>query len=237
MEMNARKCNVISFTKAQTQLSYGYRVDGSSLDRVTSIKDLGVTINCKLSFDEHINTTISKAFALLGFIRRNAREFRDVYALKALYCSFVRSVLEYAVQVWAPYKVIQKARIERVQRCFVRFALRRLPWSNPRRLPPYEQRSLLFRLEPLEQRRIYLRLVFAFDILSNRIDCPNLLQQANLYVPARNFRRRPLFLTTRHRTVYGLNHPLETCFNLLNDIDFDFHVTRDRFKNSIRPVV
>ncbi|XP_053686787.1 uncharacterized protein LOC128736336 [Sabethes cyaneus] len=124
METNATKFKVISFTEARTTLKYDYRVNSFSMDRVTSIKDLGVLMNYKLCFNEHINATTSKAFAMLGFIRHNAREFRDVYALKTLHCSFVRAVREYAVQIWAPYHATQIARIERVQRRFIRFALR-----------------------------------------------------------------------------------------------------------------
>ncbi|XP_053687174.1 uncharacterized protein LOC128736711 [Sabethes cyaneus] len=121
MEMNGTKCKIISFTKAQTHLNYNYEVNGLSLDRVTSINDLGVTMNSKLCFNEHITATTSKTFAVLGFIRRNAREFHDVYALKTLYCSLVKSILEYAVQVWTPYHASQIARIERVQQLFRSF--------------------------------------------------------------------------------------------------------------------
>lgn len=201
MEMNALKCKVITFSKSRTSMSYAYKVNGTNLDRVTSIKDLGVLFDSQLSFNEHISATASKAFAMLGFIRRNTHEFRDVYALKTLYCSIVRSILEYAVQVWAPHHETQIARLERVQRSFVRFALRRLPWNNPTILPAYEQRCQLIRLESLHRRRVYLQRLFAFDLLSNRIDSPELLQQASFYVPARRFRQRELFSLARHRTV------------------------------------
>ncbi|XP_055528077.1 uncharacterized protein LOC129720614 [Wyeomyia smithii] len=116
MEMNATKCIIISFTRTRTQQHYEYRVNGFNLERVSSIQDLGVTFNSKLCFNEHITATTCKAFALLGFIRRNARDFSDVYALKTLYCSIVRSVLEYAVQIWAPHQEAQIIRIERIQR-------------------------------------------------------------------------------------------------------------------------
>lgn len=237
MDMNVSKCKTISFSKCRVQLNFDYGINGIRLDRVTSIKDLGVIMDCKLSFNEHITTTAAKAFAVLGFIRRNACEFRDVYALKTVYCALVRSILEYAVQIWAPYHETHIARLERVQRCFVRFALRRLPWNDPHRLPPYEHRCQLIRLESLRQRRVYLQRMFAFDLLTNRIDCPDLLQQANFFVPARRSRQRLLFWTARHRTIFGQNHPLEKCFSLLNVGDFfNFNFTRERFKISIRQI-
>ncbi|XP_062713912.1 uncharacterized protein LOC134290736 [Aedes albopictus] len=126
MELNAIKCKLISFSKSQTLLTFDYRANGIVLERVNSIKDLGVIMDSKLSFNDHVTSTTAKAFAVLGFVRRNASEFRDAYALKSVYCSLVRSILEYAVQIWAPYRETQIGRIERVQRCFVRYALRRL---------------------------------------------------------------------------------------------------------------
>lgn len=234
MEMNALKCKVISFTKSRSQLSFNYTANGVSFERVTSIKDLGVIMDRKLNFAEHISKTTTKAFAMLGFIRRNASEFQDVYALKTVYCAIVRSLLEYAVQIWAPYQETHISRIERVQRCFMRFALRRLPWNDPLRLPPYENRCELIKLEPLQTRRVFLQRMFAFDVLTNRIDCPDLLRQANFFVPARRSRPRSLFWTARHRTVFGQNHPIERCFNLLNVDVFDFDVSRNKFKARIR---
>lgn len=237
MEMNALKCKVLSFSKSPLQFNFNYVANGVSLERVTSIRDLGVIINSKLNFSDHITMTTSKAFAMLGFIRRNAYEFRDVYALKNVYCTIVRSLLEYAVQIWAPYIVTHITRIERVQRCFIRFALRRLPWNDSLRLPPYEQRCQLIKLESLQSRRVLLQRMFAFDIVTNRIDCPDLLQQVCFYVPARRSRPRSLFWITRHRTVFGQNHPLENCLSLLNVAVFDFEISRDIFKTRIRQLL
>ncbi|KAL1401576.1 hypothetical protein pipiens_020012, partial [Culex pipiens pipiens] len=124
-----------------------------------------------MKFNEHIALTTGKAFAMLGFLKRNTAHFDDPFALKVLYASLVRSVLEYAAVVWAPYHVTLAARIERVQRAFVRFALRKLPWNNPLILPSYEGRCLLFRLQSLAERRTLMQRLFVFDLLRGNIDC------------------------------------------------------------------
>src|SRR5450759_2383220 len=103
-------------------------MEAISLERVSSICDLGVTIDSKLRFNEHVSIMTAKAFSVLGFIRRHASEFTDIHALKTLYCSLVRSILEYAAPIWSPYHVTHILTIERVQKRFVRFALRQLPW-------------------------------------------------------------------------------------------------------------
>jgi hypothetical protein len=54
----------------------------------------------KMTFSEHVNVMVAKAFAMLGCIRRLSLEFRDPYTLKSLYPSLVRPKLEYASCVW-----------------------------------------------------------------------------------------------------------------------------------------
>jgi hypothetical protein len=67
---------------------------GSVLDRVSSINDLGVKMDEKMTFSVQVDVMVAKAFAMLGFIRRLSSEFRDLYTLKSLYTSLVRPKLE-----------------------------------------------------------------------------------------------------------------------------------------------
>jgi hypothetical protein len=97
---------------------------GTFLDRVSSINDLGVIMDEKMNFSEHVNVMVGKAFAMLGFIRRLSLEFRDPYTLKFLYMSLVRPKLEYASCVWSPFYDVRVGKVECVQRRFIRYALR-----------------------------------------------------------------------------------------------------------------
>lgn len=208
----------------------------SPLDRVNSIKDLGLILDGKLRFNEHISMTIAKANSMLGFLRRNTAQFDDVHAMKSLYCSLVRSVLEYGVQIWAPYHAVHVSRIERIQKRFVKTALRRLPWTNPENLPPYEHRCALIGLQTLSSRRCFLQRLFVYDVLSNHIDCSSVLQNINIHAPIRQLRYNYFLWTPGHRTAYGYNNPLDRCCRLFNDVYevFDFNISRLVFKNRIR---
>lgn len=210
-------------------------MDSAMLQRVYSIKDLGITLDSKLKFNEHISKTIAKANSMLGFLRRNTADFDDIYALKALYCSLVRSGLEYGVQIWAPYRGVHELRIENVQKRFVRFALRRLPWIDARNLPPYEHRCALIGLQTLTERQTFLRRMFIFDMLTNRIDCSCLLQRISFRAPNRQLRVASLLWIPGHRTDYGRNNPLDRSCELFNTVydEFDFNVSRIEFKNRI----
>lgn len=233
MEVNADKCKCISFSRSRSPMQQNYEMASQTLERVSSIKDLGVIVDSRMNFNEHIATTTAKAFSLLGFVRRITKSFRDVYAMKSIYCAVVRSVLEYAVQVWAPYHQVQADRIERVQRSFVRYVLRQLPWNDPIRLPPYDHRCRLIGLDTLASRRVMAQRIFCFDLLTGIIDCANLLRQMNFHAPVRHLRQNTLFHLPTHRTLYDHNNPLHSCCRYFNEVHdmFDFNRTKTIFKS------
>jgi hypothetical protein len=107
-------------------------LDGTVLDPVGSINDLGVIMDEKMTLSEHVN---AKAFAMLGFIRRLSLEFRDPCTVKSLYTSLVRPKPEYASSVWSPFYNVHVDRVERV--CVV------WGWTDIHDLPPYEDRCVL----------------------------------------------------------------------------------------------
>ena len=58
-------------------------------------KDLGVSVDSNLSFENHITTKISKANQIVGLIRRSF-VFLDADLFRRLFIAFVRPNLEYA---------------------------------------------------------------------------------------------------------------------------------------------
>lgn len=239
MKVNEEKCNVISFSKKQDTIHYRYEMNSHLLTRVDCIKDLGVMMDHKLTFDKHVAVTSAKAFATLGFLRRNTVDFENIRALKTLYISLVRSILEYAVQVWAPHYAVLCDRLEKVQKSFTLYALRRLPWRNPAYLTSYDDRRRLLQLESLEHRRIFLQRLFVFDVLTNRVDCPEIRQKMSLHEPQRALRTYLPFRIARHTTVYGQNHPIDRCCRYFNPVwcFFNFDMTKELFKTKIRNVL
>ena len=74
-----------------------------NLEHVDSMKDLGITIDSALSFDDHFQNIVSKANRMAGLIRRSF-VFLDEDIFKRLFKAFVRPHLEYGHAVWNPYK-------------------------------------------------------------------------------------------------------------------------------------
>lgn len=215
---------------------FNYKLNNNTITRVEKIKDLGVVFDRKLDFTDHIEYITSKARSLLGFIYRCAKEFIDPYTLKTIYCSFVRSNLEYASVVWSPQYDTHIQSIESVQKHFIKLALRSLSWNRDTFvLPPYENRCKLINLQTLAIRRDNASNVFLADILRGDISSPILLRNINLYAPARTFRNVDLFRGMHHRTNYGMNAPLERGIRLLNRCScFDFQLNRSQYKNIIK---
>ena len=62
-----------------------------------------------------MDETISRANPVMSMVKRFAGEFQDPYVLKILYCSLVRSLIEYASFVSMPLYQVDIDRIESIQ--------------------------------------------------------------------------------------------------------------------------
>lgn len=70
---------------------------------MSEVKDLGVTLDSKLSFNSHVEIAVGKPMKLLGFIFRITQNFKDVKSYRMLYFSLVRSRIGYASSAWNPF--------------------------------------------------------------------------------------------------------------------------------------
>lgn len=200
MVLNPGKCQVITFSRKYSPIIFDYRLGDESVLRVHQVKDLGVILDTKLTFKQHLSYIVSNASQQLGLVIRMTRHFTDIYCLKNLYCSLVRSTLEYCSTVWSPHYNNAVLRLESIQRRFVRYALRQLPWTQPFQLPPYENRCRLMDLDTLQLRRDLARAMTAADVLTGRIDCAALRDLIELRVPVRQLRHTPTLQITYRRT-------------------------------------
>ena len=201
MVLNPSKCSTITFTRKRSPVPYNYKLFGNALTRDRCVKDLGVMLDSELSFKDHIAFTTSKASKQLGMIFRMTKYFRDVQCLKTLYCSLVRSTLEYGSIVWAPFYSNEKNRIEAVQRKFTRFALRH---SSTEPLD-YASRCNFLRLDPLTIRRDLAKAAFVSDLLRFNINCPRLVGQLNINIRRRTLRTHAFLTLPFARTNYAFN--------------------------------
>lgn len=208
--LSIHKCNAISFHRKQKPILFAYSINDQPLQRAEITRDLGIMLDSPLTFKPHYSDVIARASKQLGFILKIAVEFRDPFCLKALYCSLVRSILEFGSVIWCPYQRVWIMRLENVQRKFVRYVLRHLPWNDPGNLPPYEHRCQLLGINTLEHRRSIAQAIFAAKILVGEIDSPGILADLQIYAPERPLRSRNFLHLPARVANYGQYDPIRS---------------------------
>ena len=122
MEFNPSKCTVIHVTRSKSIVPSQYTLYGQVLESVSSSKYLGVTLNDHLTWNDHIQNTVTSANKTLGFLRRNIRT-KDSSIREVAYKTLVRPILEYSSPVWSPHTKSNIHKIEMVQRRAARWTL------------------------------------------------------------------------------------------------------------------
>ena len=92
-----------------------------------------------------------------GLIKRTCKSLDDLMTLRTLYCSLVRSNLDYCLVVWSPYTKRNIDLLERVQRRVTKLILK----SDD----PYDIRLKKLNLVSLEKRRLLTDVTFLHEVL------------------------------------------------------------------------
>ena len=103
MKLNPSKTQAIYFTRSRTVIPE-YQpliLDGQTLTVSDSMKILGVTLDSKLSFEDHITLIASTITKQIGLIRKSLKVFNNQsIAIKCFY-SFILPIFEYCSPVWS----------------------------------------------------------------------------------------------------------------------------------------
>lgn len=190
LSLNTGKCTVVSFTRRTDRYfqHFAYKINNSNLSRSRVVKDLGVLFDDKLSFKNHVESIISRATKLLGFICRSLKPFNNINTHKLLYNTYVRSILEYGTTIWNPYYYTHTQPVENVQRKFTRLLCYK--FNIPR--DTYQQRLKNLGMDSLFTRRLYFDELLLYKITSGKLKT-NLNESFNLNVPTRATRYAPIF--------------------------------------------
>jgi hypothetical protein len=132
------------------------------MEETIAEKDVGVTINNKLSFDKDITEKVNKANSIIGVIRRTF-EYLDLKTFRMLYVSLVRPHLEYVNPVWNPYLKKHIDMIENIQRR----ATKLIPGLSNL---SYEDRLRRLKLPSLSYRRSRGDMIEVYKIMSGKYD-------------------------------------------------------------------
>lgn len=208
LQLTHSKCAIMCFSRRVEPVCFDYHLDLKILNNVEKIKDLGVELDCKLSFIPHISAVSMRCHRLLGYIFRSSRGLSSV-SFRLLYISLVRSLLEYACVVWSPYYNVHELLLERVQKKFLHYYIYRYPNSSAS-------------LDSLKQRRHQADSRFLQKLISGDVDCSGLLG----LIPFdchRRLRRANTFYLTSCGSNYMHYAPLNRMLRSANtNCSFDF---------------
>lgn len=187
MSFNISKCHLLRISRKKEPITYDYTMHGAILSTVTSATYLGIEINSKLTWHNHVDTITAKANRSLGLLRRNLKNAPQETKSLA-YQSITRPLLEYGSVVWAPHTENLITQVEAVQRRAARFV-----FNNYRRNPLDPTSSVTRMLQQLnwqtlQQRRQEARLTFFYKAVHSLIALP-INQYLTPIYPTRSTRR------------------------------------------------
>jgi len=192
MALNLEKCAVITFGSRRGLLLHPYSLDGESVRRCDSIKDLGVVVNSSLKFKEHVQGVLPRAFRTLGMIRSFSSGLPlDCYL--TLFKALVRPIMEYGVPAWNSLSGADAIALERVQRVFVRTVYRR--YFGEGYFYSYEYISKKLLLPTLAARRSALDTKFVLKALTGEAVSAGVLCHVHVLPPERR-RQRVFYVST-----------------------------------------
>ena len=239
LKINIGKCTVMTFTRKLTMTEFDYQINEQNVTRVTAVKDLGVIFDQKLSFNPHIEHVSSQAIKMLGFVIRSTKDFHNIKTLKTLYYAYVRSKLEYACVVWAPYYNAHIQSLERIQRKFCRYLYYTEFASYPGRDVSYCEMLNLFGLISMEMRWKNCQITYLYKILHGQIDDIKFLSQIKFHVPRVSARNCLTFTYKVPGTNQHMFSPLISMCRAYNHIQHNidiFNCSISQLTNTLRNI-
>ena len=203
LKLNPAKCKTITFTLRTSPIISSYFLDGHQLDRCFNIRDLGVVLDSKLTFAEHVDSVMDKANRMLGLLMRSIQVSScarlpsfNPCAVMCAYKAHVRSLLEYGSVIWAGAAVTHLSRLERLQHRFLMW----LGAHTHSRVPmDYDSLMTHFRCPSVKARFTQADIRFLRSAFSGRLDCNELVPMFRLLAPVRRSRHTGLFSVPRGR--------------------------------------
>lgn len=170
MKINADKTKemIIDFSRKPFHFD-PISMNDSDLECVNKTKLLGVIINDSLSWHDHVDYICGKAAKRLYFLRLLKRANIPSVDIVHVFCSIIRSLLEYACEIWNPGLTKQQSnKLELIQKRAFKIAL-----PNIR----YDEALLQCNIKTLHSRREDICKTFFDNICNPNHKLHNLLPQ------------------------------------------------------------
>lgn len=206
-----------------------YTIADNEILESDCIRDLGILVDSKLKFSQHVNKIIKNAYFASAQILRVLKT-RSLETLIFAYKTYVRPHLEYAVEVWNPHSIQNRNKIEKIQKHFTRIAMKRCGLIHR----PYPERLVACNLETLENRRDITDLIMAHKIITNKTH----LDPQKYFSFANRVKRKPLTIQNKRITSKTKQNFFARVVNNWNKLPKEIMEISDtkNFKNQIKPL-
>ena len=112
-----------------------------------SLRDLGVLVSDNLSWSAHYDLLCSRAYQILGLLKRVFNNVFSIAGKKRLYISLVRSQLTYYSVVWRPHFIKDITTLEKIQHRATKYILSYFSSDYKSRLISLNMLPLMMQLE------------------------------------------------------------------------------------------
>jgi hypothetical protein len=235
LQLNPDKSEVIQFTtcrgKDRVDDVVSLRVSDAAVQPSDVIKSLGVTLDRKLTFDQHVAAVCKTSYFHIRALR-HVRESLPEDIARTVACSIVGSRLDYCNSLYAGMSKQNFNKLQRVQNTLARVVLRRGKFEHTR--PGLIELHWL----PVEHRVTYKLATLTFrNIKTNQ---PAYLRELLAdYIPPRTLRSSNKHLLTETRTNLvsasrGFRHSAAATWNNLPDDIRDPNLSLDNFKHKLK---
>ena len=119
LSVNVKKCNFIVFSTKQIKVDIKINLEKFELERVKYTEFLGVIINEKLTWDDHISLVCNKVSKHIGILRRIKHKI-PVTLLKSLYYTLINPYFNYCNIIWATSSSVALDKLFRLQKRAIR---------------------------------------------------------------------------------------------------------------------
>ena len=162
MKFNSEKFELLRYGKDE-ELKFNtlyFSADDNLIEEKEDLRDLGVQMNNKANFDDHIKKICQKVKQKSGWILRTFKS-RNTYLMKVLWKQLVQPHVDYCSQLFMPVNGAKLSDIENLQRSFTN----RIP--SVRHLG-YWDRLKVLQLKSQQRRLERYRVIYLWKILEGK---------------------------------------------------------------------
>lgn len=211
LEMSVSKTKYILFeTKNSSRDGYFSEIAfaGGVVERVNNFKYLGLLIDSKLLWEDHVDKTLKEIAPFVGILRK-IRYFVDKKVLTNIYYAHIHSRLCYCLPIWSACSIDRKMRLQRLQNKAVKF-MQFKPHLTPTS-ELYNDKIISFM-----QLCSYESILFVHKIVSGGVRC-DFIPVTSHSVSGRLTRQSSSYRPPNFNMAIGQNSLFYSGINLYND--------------------